>query len=168
MIELLILAALHDGKNTIYKIKKNIDEKCEFFYQISFGSIYPMIKKLEENKYISAKKSFSKGGQKSSVYSITSTGKEYFIELMKTSLPENTALTNHLVNIKLLLLSYLSEIDQEETINILLKNLESKNISAKNFLQSAENILDSNLKFMNYNIQRQGEFIEWIKTNYKY
>lgn len=168
MIELLILAVLHDKKNTIYKIKKNIDEKCGIFHQVSFGAIYPIIKKLEENKHILAKKSLSKGGQKSSVYSLSNTGKEHFVNLMKDNTPENISSFQYLISIKLLLLSYLNDQDKLEAVGTIIQNLESKLFSGKNFLNNnTSGLNDLNLKFMNYNIYKLEELIEWIKNNYQ-
>lgn len=166
MIELLILVTLLDEKCTIYKIRQNLEKKYGLFLNISFGSIHPAIKKLESKKLVSAKKSISQGGQRSSVYSITVSGKVYFAELMLDELPENPYLANQLINIKLMSINYLENEQQNIVKNSIINYLELKKISSKNLISNHQGIFDSiQTSFIKYNISKQNDFIEWIKTN---
>jgi len=166
MIELLILVTLIDEKSTIYRIRQNLEKKYGIFLNISFGSIHPAIKKLESKKLVSAKKSISQGGQRSSVYSITSTGKAYFTELMLDELPENPLLAGQLINIKLMSINYLKDEQKNIVKNSIINYLELRKISSKNLISGQDkNFDDLQIKFINYNIGNQSDFINWIKSN---
>ncbi|MDD3013939.1 MAG: PadR family transcriptional regulator [Candidatus Gastranaerophilales bacterium] len=164
MIELLILQVLLDEKFTIYKIKQRIEKKYGFFLNISFGSIHPAVKRLENQKCIYAKKSVTEGGQRSSVYSITDSGKAYFIKLMLDDLPDNPSIAKQLINIKLLSFNKLEDKQKIKVKDSIINYLEMKKTASNYLLSSGQDLFTgTELKFLNYNIQRQNEFVEWIK-----
>jgi len=165
MIELLTLVVLLEEKCTIYKIKQNIENKYGFFLNISFGSIYPAVKRLEENKYISVKKSISSGGQRSSLYSITNSGKDYFVDLMSEELPDNPLIASQLINIKIMSINKINKEQKDSVKKTITNYLELKKIYSRNLILSTPDIFsDIELKYINYNIQKQTELVEWIKA----
>ncbi|HBG49768.1 MAG TPA: hypothetical protein DDW90_09770 [Cyanobacteria bacterium UBA9971] len=143
MTELLILAILLNGEFTIYKIKQKIENNFSVFLSASFGSIHPAIKKLEKNGFISAKRKMSGGGQKSSLYSITTEGKEHFKNLMTSEIIESPACSNQLINIKMMLLGLLDENLRKDTINLIKKYYEIHLLTAEELL---ETLKDSSVK----------------------
>ncbi len=73
-IDFVVLGLLNHEPLTGYEIKKRIDTSLSFFWNASFGSIYPTLAKLEEeNKVI--KLDSDKQGREKIVYAITETGK---------------------------------------------------------------------------------------------
>jgi len=166
MIELLILIVLQEEKCTIYKIRQNIERKYGFFLNVSFGAIHPAVIKLEKQKFLSVKKSISSGGQRSSVYSITNSGKAYFIELMLADLPDNVLQADQVINIKLMYINNLDDEHRNAVKKTIIDYLELKKILSMNLISNKIIFNDTELKFINYNIQRQSEFIEWVKSNY--
>lgn len=104
LAELVILFVLLKEKCTIYGVKKRIDGYFSLFYSASLGSIHPAIKKLHSDNHLSVKKSVSPGGQRSSEYSITPSGKKYFEKIML-----NPELSEQIVKIKLLILPELEK-----------------------------------------------------------
>jgi PadR family transcriptional regulator PadR len=52
---LLVLLALSHGEMHGYEISKFIDTKSRGFFRMPFGSLYPVLHRLEEEKLISAK-----------------------------------------------------------------------------------------------------------------
>lgn len=167
MIELLTLAILLEQKCTIYKIKQCIEKKYGLFLNTSFGSVYPAIKKLELQKCVSVRKSVSQGGQRSSVYSITQSGKDYFMQLMMENLPENPNVSNQLINIRLMLLCNLDKDAKDIVKKSIIDHLEIKRVASKNLISVNQDIFNATqLQLINYNIIRQNEFIEWIKSSY--
>lgn len=82
MLVLLILGQLLDQSAHGYAIKQILDQLLGS-KKLSWGSLYPILKKLEKDSLI--KKIVSKqasGGPTQKVYSITDAGRRYFYELM--------------------------------------------------------------------------------------
>lgn len=82
MLVLLILGQLLDQPAHGYAIKQILDQLLGS-RKLSWGSLYPILKKLEKDILI--KKITSKqpsGGPTQKVYSITDAGRKYFYELM--------------------------------------------------------------------------------------
>lgn len=86
MLILVILGQLFEGEAHGYAIKQTIDRILGVHKKISWGSLYPILKKLEKQSLIK-KISTSKqsGGPKQKTYTITETGKKYFYELLEKS-----------------------------------------------------------------------------------
>ncbi len=142
MIELLVLYILLEEKSSIYGIKQKIDKQLSLFLKISFGSIHPALKKLEENKYISLKTQLSPGGQKRSTYSITEKGKEYFNRLILEDLPDNPALASQLIKIKIFALSNISPKIRDQVQKSILQYYEFQRVKAENLLTNPDYPLD--------------------------
>ncbi len=119
MIELLVLIVLFKESSTIYGVKRKIDKKFFLFFKLSFGSIHPALKRLEKDNYVELKTTLTIGGQKKSIYSITEAGKNRLFELMVSDLPENPALANQLLIVKLMFLHKLPEESKHIVINSL-------------------------------------------------
>lgn len=164
MSELLILFSLLKNKSTIYGIKQKIHKSVGFFLNISLGQIYPALKKLEKNGHVKVKSSMSEGGKKSSIYSITSSGVEYFENLMLEDYPANYY-SIQLVNIKVLLLSSLNRENQIIAVTKTIKYIENQK---KIIYNSLEVLNDNDSKIqkdtINYHFENMGEYIHWLKT----
>ena len=76
MLDLAILGLLRDQTHHGYELKQLLSELG--FWKVSFGSLYPAIKRLEKRGYIEALK--SSGRRKS--YRITEQGREAFDEML--------------------------------------------------------------------------------------
>ncbi len=85
MLILVILGQLFEGEAHGYAVKHTIDRILGVHKKVSWGSLYPILRKLEKQSLIK-KISTSKqsGGPKQKTYVITEAGKKYFHELMTT------------------------------------------------------------------------------------
>lgn len=112
MLEFIILGFLLKNDLTGYDLKQRMSKSTSFFFDASFGSIYPALKRLEERKLISSQE-IKEGGKTKNIYHILIEGETYFInwllkpvEFSKTKndflvkiffykyLPKETAITN--------------------------------------------------------------------------
>lgn len=80
----------------------------------------------------------SKGGQKSSLYSVTEKGKEYFKELMLAEIPEGSSFSDRLANIKIILLGSIDENLRKETIETIKRYHEIQLMNTKKMLRNLE------------------------------
>lgn len=71
---LVILGLLAGKPMSGYDIKKLIDEAIRFFWNLSYGTIYPTLKKLEKEKLVSKKKLSGENRPDRVIYRITGKG----------------------------------------------------------------------------------------------
>lgn len=115
MLTLVILGLLLDHAAHGYAIKQTLD-KVRGSRKVSWGSLYPMLGKLEKDSLI--KKIETKelsGGPSQKVYIITEAGRRHFYELISQSAVDSENTRVHL-RYKLL---FFSRISKEDRISIL-------------------------------------------------
>jgi len=64
MIELPILGLLNASPLHGYELKRRIESLVGYFDKVSYGSLYPMLRKLEERGYVTETEEEQLGGQK--------------------------------------------------------------------------------------------------------
>lgn len=85
MLILIILGQLVEGSSHGYAIKQTLDRILGMRKKISWGSLYPILGKLEKEKLIKKIVSRQDSGPTQKIYSITTKGKKIFFELMAQS-----------------------------------------------------------------------------------
>ena len=78
----LCLGLLSLGPRSGYEIKQMFEGPLSDFYSLSFGTIYPPLNKLQDEKYVSCKQLSQSKKPDKKVYTITKKGKD----LMKDNL----------------------------------------------------------------------------------
>ena len=84
MIELPILGLLKEKPFHGYELKRRLESIIGYFGTVSYGSLYPMLRKLEERDHVS-KILEEQPGQRRITYQITPGGEARFLELMCAS-----------------------------------------------------------------------------------
>ncbi len=110
-IDMVILGLLSHEDLSGYDIKKRIDTGISFFWKGSFGNIYPALKEMEGQGFIT-KKDSSVGGRERITYHITADGKT----LLKNWLKEEEA-SNELRYETLLKLFFGGNLNKEVSIH---------------------------------------------------
>ncbi len=70
----VLLGLLSHNPMTGYDIKKSVATRMSYFWDLSYGQIYPTLKDLEKNKLITKKVEQNEKGQNRKVYTITDAG----------------------------------------------------------------------------------------------
>ena len=78
MLELLILYVLNKQDNTLYGLKKEIATHYGEVSIPSHGALFPALKRLEKEGYVTVRKKLSNGGKRYSYYSINKNPLDYF------------------------------------------------------------------------------------------
>jgi DNA-binding PadR family transcriptional regulator len=86
-VRLIILGFLMYGNLTGYDLKKLFSISFSFFSGLSYGSIYPALKKMEQDGLITMKLEIQDGTPNRKVYSITEAGKAFFADSLKVPIP---------------------------------------------------------------------------------
>ena len=108
MLDFAILGLLMEGPRHGYELKRALGELG--FWKVSFGSLYPALKRLEKRGAIEA----SAGTGRRKAYAITDQGRETFDTLLATD-PEATE-TDRAFQVRL---AFLAHLPQERRVRIL-------------------------------------------------
>ncbi|AOZ92603.1 PadR family transcriptional regulator [Paenibacillus crassostreae] len=77
MLEYVILGMLIEGPMSGYDLKKTIDSTVGFFYKVSFGSLYPALKRLAAKEWVTVTEMEDSKNKK--LYTLLPVGKEAFL-----------------------------------------------------------------------------------------
>ncbi|MBI4965132.1 MAG: helix-turn-helix transcriptional regulator [Desulfomonile tiedjei] len=83
-VQSVILGFLMRKSMTGYDLKKAFSISFSFFSGLSYGSIYPALKKMESRGLISKRMEIQDGAPNRKVYSITEDGKEVLLESLRS------------------------------------------------------------------------------------
>jgi len=106
MIDYIILGLLLEKEMTGYDIRQKIILSTANFYDASFGSIYPALKRLEDNNIIVSRKNI-KGGKFKKIYHILDPGRQIFLNWVKEPLRLHKSRNEYLL--KMFFYRYLSK-----------------------------------------------------------
>ena len=73
---------------TGYELKKHMDNSTNFFWNANLSQIYPALKKLEHEGYITSKKILQDGPPDKKIYTITEKGKTELISWLEKPITE--------------------------------------------------------------------------------
>ena len=82
--QFIVLGFLSLKSMTGYEIKKNFSFSFSFFSGLSFGSIYPALKKLEDKGLITMRMEIQDGAPNRKIYTITEQGREEFLGQLRS------------------------------------------------------------------------------------
>jgi len=89
-VRTLCLSVLYEGESTGYEIRRLcVEGECSYFIEASFGSIYPALAKLEEEKFVTSRAEQQDGKPAKKIYSITDAGRAEFAQLLALPLGED-------------------------------------------------------------------------------
>ncbi|MGZ0050323.1 helix-turn-helix transcriptional regulator [Brevibacillus gelatini] len=77
-VKTIILGFLSYGEMSGYDIKQAFSNSIGFFYDASFGAIYPALRKLEEEGLVTKQEVIQTGKPNKILYQITAQGREVF------------------------------------------------------------------------------------------
>jgi PadR family transcriptional regulator, regulatory protein PadR len=75
----IILAILNEGESYGYEIIKSIREKSNGQLEFAEGTLYPILKKMEAENWISSKWKLAENGRERKYYKITGAGKKQLL-----------------------------------------------------------------------------------------
>lgn len=65
-----------------YELRKQLAQKLGYFWTVSFGSLYPTLKKLERRGVVEKRASSGDSARRKQVYAITASGDAEFLDLL--------------------------------------------------------------------------------------
>lgn len=83
-VKTIILGFLNYGEMSGYDIKQAFSNHIGFFYDASYGAIYPALRKMEQEGYVTKREIVQSGKPNKILYSITEDGKQLFLSEINT------------------------------------------------------------------------------------
>ncbi|MBN2168140.1 MAG: helix-turn-helix transcriptional regulator [Actinobacteria bacterium] len=118
MIEMAILGLLKERPMHGYELKKRLSYLLGHFWTVSYGSLYPALKRLEKANAIERAYSVKKKTRNRNVYRITDQGTQMFMNMLTDTMTDKSLADNDKFDIRMAFFQYL---DPETRIRMLEK-----------------------------------------------
>jgi len=161
MLELAILGLLKERAMHGYQLKKRLAETLGSFWQVSYGSLYPALRRLQRDGAVEMTFPQEDVARRKNVYRITPEGEETFRELLERAGHEATQ--DNGFSVRLAFFQYLKP---ETRIRLLERRrsfLEGRGSDLKLSLQTYKERIDGyTLSLMNHQLAATEMDIRWL------
>jgi DNA-binding PadR family transcriptional regulator len=162
MLELAILGLLKERAMHGYQLKKRLADTLGSFWQVSYGSLYPALKRLQREGAVEMIFPREQIGRRKNVYRITEMGEGLLGELLERAGQEATEDSGFSVRF-----AFFKYLKPETRIRLLERRrafLESRWSTIKASLQSYKEQIDSyTLSLMNHQLAATETDIRWLE-----
>ena len=161
MLELAILGLLKERAMHGYQLSKRLADTLGAFWKVSYGSLYPALKRLEREGAVESAFPREEVGRRKNVYRITSKGEALFAELLQETGEESWE--DNRFRVRLAFFQYLKP---ETRLRLLEKRrafLEDRLSQIKTSLGKARERIDNyTLSLMQHGEESTREDIKWL------
>jgi DNA-binding PadR family transcriptional regulator len=161
MLELAVLGLLKERAMHGYQLKKRLADTLGSFWQVSYGSLYPALKRLQREGAVEMIFPREQVGRRKNVYRINKKGEELFAELLERAGHEATEDSGFQVR-----LAFFKYLKPETRIRLLERRrafLEGRWSNLKQSLQSYKERIDNyTLSLMNHELAATETDIRWL------
>jgi DNA-binding PadR family transcriptional regulator len=161
MLELAILGLLKERAMHGYQLKKRLAETLGSFWQVSYGSLYPALRRLQTDGAVEMIFPKEQIGRRKNVYRITEKGEALFTELLERAGTE--ASEDNGFSVRLAFFKYLKP---ETRIRLLERRrayLEGRGSKLKESLRAYQERIDNyTLSLMNHELATTETDIRWL------
>jgi DNA-binding PadR family transcriptional regulator len=106
MIELAVLGLLKERPMHGYQLSRDLGESLGGLWRVSYGSLYPTLRRLERDGAIESEAGDQRGARRKKVYRITPKGERVFLELLQET-PQDTQTEDARFRMRLAFFRYL-------------------------------------------------------------
>ena len=161
MLELAILGLLKERNMHGYQLKKRLADTLGGFWQVSYGSLYPALKRLQREEAVEMIFPREQVGRRKNVYRITEKGEALFVEMLERAGQE--ASEDSAFSVRFAFFQYLKP---ETRIRLLERRrafLETRWSRMKESVQRLKEGIDSyTLSLMNHELSTTETDIRWL------
>ncbi len=163
MLELAILGLLKDRPMHGYQLSRELTLALGGFWRVSYGSLYPTLRRLEGDGAIMSQPSEQPAaGRRKNVYRITDRGERVFLELLQET-PHDTQTEDTRFRVRLAFFRYLPPETRLRLLERRRASLEDRLTSIVDSLGAArERIDDYALALMQHGRDATASDIEWL------
>ncbi|WP_232699867.1 PadR family transcriptional regulator [Brevibacillus daliensis] len=161
-VKSIILGLLHYREMSGYDIKQFFTTSIGFFYDASYGAIYPALKKLEQEGLVTKEEVMQTGKPNKIMYYLTAEGKEHFRAEMKSDI-ENPVLRSDMLT-RLFFANLQSHEEQKDFFHQLISYQEQRKMNLQdNYEKSTEDLNDYQKMCWEYSLHQLDSAIEFFK-----
>ena len=161
MLELAILGLLKERAMHGYQLKKRLSDTLGSFWQVSYGSLYPALKRLQREAAVEMIFPREQVGRRKNVYRITEKGEALFAELLERAGQEATEDSGFSVRF-----AFFKYLKPETRIRLLERRrafLEGRWSRLRESVQRLKEGIDSyTLSLMNHELSATEDDIKWL------
>jgi DNA-binding PadR family transcriptional regulator len=161
LLELAILGLLKEQTMHGYQLSKRLADTLGAFWKVSYGSLYPALKRLEREGAVESVFPRDEVGRRKNVYRVTDKGEELFYELLQEAGQESWE--DNRFRVRLAFFKYLKP---ETRLRLLEKRrayLEGRLSEIKTSLRNARERIDNyTLSLMEHGQQATQQDIAWL------
>jgi DNA-binding PadR family transcriptional regulator len=161
MLELAILGLLKERPMHGYQLKKRLADTLGSFWQVSYGSLYPALKRLQREGAVEMTFPREQVGRRKNVYRITKDGETLFADLLERAGHETTEDNGFQVRF-----AFFRYLKPETRIRLLERRrtfLEGRWSSLKQSLQNYKERIDGyTTSLMNHQLEATERDIRWL------
>jgi DNA-binding PadR family transcriptional regulator len=106
MLELAVLGLLKERPTHGYQLSRELGDSLGGLWRVSYGSLYPTLRRLEQDGAIESDAGDERGARRKKVYRITPKGEQIFLELLQES-PNDTQTEDARFRMRLAFFRYL-------------------------------------------------------------
>ena len=163
MLELAILGLLKEQPMHGYQLSRELGESLGGFWRVSYGSLYPSLRRLEKEGAVeSVPSDEERGGRRKNVYRVTEKGEKLFFELLQET-PHDNSTEDTRFRVRLAFFKYLPP---ETRIRLLERRralLEDRLSTIKDSLRATrERVDDYTLALMEHGRNATESDIAWL------
>jgi DNA-binding PadR family transcriptional regulator len=161
MLELAILGLLKESSMHGYQLKKRLSDTLGSFWQVSYGSLYPTLKRLLRDGAVEMVFSKEDVGRRKNVYRITARGEDLFAELLERTGQEASA--DNGFSVRLAFFQYLKPETRIRLLERRRSYLEGRGSEIQEKLREWREQIDSyTLSLMNHQLATTESDIQWL------
>ncbi len=161
MLELAILGLLKERPMHGYQLKKRLADTLGSFWQVSYGSLYPGLKRLQREGAVEMTFPREQVGRRKNVYRITADGEALFADLLERAGHDTTEDNGFQVR-----LAFFKYLKPETRIRVLERRrafLEGRGSDLKESVRRFKEQIDSyTLSLMNHQLSATENDIRWL------
>ena len=163
MLELAILGLLKEQPMHGYQLSRELGESLGGFWRVSYGSLYPSLRRLErEGAVESVPSSEERGGRRKNVYRITEKGEKVFFELLQET-PHDNSTEDTRFRVRLAFFKYLPPETRIRLLERRRASLEDRLSTIKDSLRATrERVDDYTLALMEHGQSATESDIAWL------
>jgi DNA-binding PadR family transcriptional regulator len=159
MLRNIIMGCLTFRDMSGYEIKKMMSYSTSFFSNVSYGGLYPTLKKLEMDQLVESREEVRKGRYQK-VYTLTEKGRGQFLEWLEAPLKPLSIKYDMLVRI-----FFAHNLPREKLISILEEHLEQIRDSGERLKEISKGVGKSSDRYQAYTLRYGLEFNAFL-TNW--
>lgn len=161
MLEMAVLGLLKDRSMHGYELKKELAATLGQFWQVSYGSLYPTIRRLETEGAV--ERIFPKGDvqRRKNIYRITALGEERFAEALRDQTPVSD---DARFGLKLAFFRYMNTDARVEVLERRRAYLSNRRLELRAQLRAYKERIDAyTYRLMEHGYDNTSRDIEWVE-----